>query len=90
MNRLVSGHFIAIETTLIDGRKADRYDLTPTYVHLERLLEKDSLKQEEEVQEKRHVQSINYLNKSLDGPYPLLNSNGSDSGWKRTIITRRF
>jgi len=52
LNRLVSGHFIAIETTLIDGRKADRYDLTPTYVHLERLLEKDSLKQEEEVQEK--------------------------------------
>ncbi|MGM9903959.1 MAG: DnaD domain-containing protein [Enterococcus sp.] len=52
LNRLVSGQFITIETTVIDGRKVDRYDLTPVYDYLDKLMSKQAQNKAEQIQEK--------------------------------------
>lgn len=60
LNRLVSSGFIRIETTTVNGQKADRYDLFPIYNHLDQYLSSKNQKEEEKSQEKE-IQSVYQL-----------------------------
>ena len=60
LDRLVTNGFIKIETTIVNGKKADRYNLYPIYDQLGEYLKTQEKKYEEKIQEKE-IQSVYQL-----------------------------
>ena len=60
LDRLVTNGFIKIETTIVNGKKADRYNLYPIYDLLGEYLKTQEKKYEEKTQEKE-IQSVYQL-----------------------------
>ncbi len=81
LDRLVTNGFIKIETTIVNGKKADRYNLYPIYDLLGEYLKTQEKKNtKKKHKKKKSSQCINYLNKNLDARFLRSSSSGSDNG----------
>lgn len=80
LDRLVTNGFIKIETTNVNGKKADRYNLYPIYDQLGEYLKTQEKNTKKKYKKKKSSQCINYLNKNLDARFLRSSSSGLVNG----------